>query len=146
MQWKRIPAKDIPGTVWEKVDLSNFNNRINFANIDRLFEAQRAADENKPSTQQPPLPINAKSAVVSAFLSVDNKIQISILLGGKSSVDENVLARALDEMNDSIFTPRLCAPFKKSFDALGVDDDIVAFSSDPLKECLMTCVGCSIES
>lgn len=125
MQWKRIPAKDVAGTVWEKADLSKFNNRINFGNIDRLFEAQRAPEEAKQSNQQTPSPTNAKSAVVGAFLSVDNRIQISILLGGKSSTDEHVLAKALDAMDDAVFTPRLCAPFKKSFDALGIDDEIV---------------------
>lgn len=129
MQWKRIPAKDIPGTVWEKADLSKFNNRINFDQIDKLFEAQKGSDEGKQQNNQQNLsPANPKSAVASVFLSVDNRIQISILLGGKSSADENVLVKALDDMDDTIFTPRLCAPFKKSFDALGVDDEIVLSS------------------
>jgi hypothetical protein len=120
MQWKKAFSKDIPDSVWDKLDIKEFVGKVDFGRIDSLFEA------NKEEEAKPLMAMAEGSKIVQSILTNDNKLAICNLvtpvsltnvaiLMGKDPIDEHLIANALHEMNDKVFTPRLALQMKKCF-------------------------------
>lgn len=109
MQWKKILPKDIPGTLWEMIDMTIFDGRVDFKLVDRLFERQ-------PGTFTDGIAERMKGSIIDRIITRDSKTHIAIPLKRDNlQNDERCLANALERMDEQIFTQQLCAPFRKSF-------------------------------
>jgi hypothetical protein len=124
MQWKKLAAREIPGTIWEGLDDYKYKDQIQYDEIDRLFVAARqqtspaiksiVADSGSNNSEQEA--DDVASVTLRKLLAVEEKMMISIVL---NKVPHGVcqLAEGLQRMDTSVFGPALSLKLMRVFNS-----------------------------
>lgn len=119
MQWKKLAPREIPGTLWETVDVSKISGLVQLDEINRLFAAPKQSNAVTlslitPLQEDKDEDEGSVSAILKGLLTVEEKMMVSIVLN-KVPYDESELAEALQRMDDSIFGPGLASRLRRIF-------------------------------
>ena len=102
IHWLRLPKPHIAKTIWEDCDMALYKDRFDFGKVDALFAAtgSGAKDDSIPSS-----PVPGTARPLERIMNTNDLQMAAIIVNRLGNID--VLIPALEQMDESVFTPEL---------------------------------------